>query len=299
MASAFTGAYSLVCYRSITIENEIFRMGVAGSLANTVVEAGFHVMDTINVRTKVSESNISSSMMVRKIYAKEGVYGFLKGFSACYYGSVVCGFLYFSLYKLFKIYFKDLFGDQYNIAWTYFMASFAAEFFTLIVYYPYDLIKCRLQSKNYVFKYRNIPHAFRKEIEQGSIINLYRGSFPFLITYCTCVSIQFTIYEFMMKNYKTTLGMEKFQENEFYYNFVASTVGGAVGSGLTNCMDVVTVNKQTDPNTVIMDLIRKERFNLFTKGLMARIFYNTFQSILFFNLVVGIGKIYNVELADD
>jgi hypothetical protein len=34
----------------------------------------------------------------------------------------------------------------------------------LIIYYPYDLIKCRLQSKNFHFKYRNLPHAFTKEI---------------------------------------------------------------------------------------------------------------------------------------
>lgn len=140
-------------------------MGVAGSLANVIVEAGFHFIDTVNVRTKVHDSNISSMLMVKQIYTKEGLYGFLKGFSACYYGSIVCGFLYFALYKLFKLYFKDLLGEGYNIAWTYFLASFAAEFFTLIVYYPYDLVKCRLQSKNYKFKYRNIPHAFSKEIK--------------------------------------------------------------------------------------------------------------------------------------
>jgi len=144
VATSFSALYGLCCYKSIGNSNEVFRMGVAGSLANVIVEAGFHFVDTVNVRTKVHDSNISSLRMVKSIYAKEGLYGFLKGFSACFYGSVVCGFLYFSLYKLFKIYFKNFFGETYNIAWTYFMASFAAEFFTLIVYYPYDLVKCRL-----------------------------------------------------------------------------------------------------------------------------------------------------------
>lgn len=103
--------------------------------------------------------------MVKNIYAKEGIQGFSRGFSACFYGSIACGFIYFALYKLFKLYFREFFGETYNIAWTFFMASFVAEFFTLIVYYPYDLVKCRLQSKNYIFKYRNIPHAFKKEIQ--------------------------------------------------------------------------------------------------------------------------------------
>jgi len=82
--------------------------------------------------------------MMRNIYKKEGLQGFSKGFSACFYGSIVCGFIYFSLYKFFKGFFKEKLGESYNIAWTFFLASFAAEFFTLLVYYPYDLIKCRL-----------------------------------------------------------------------------------------------------------------------------------------------------------
>jgi hypothetical protein len=157
VAYSFIATYSWLCKRAVNFENEILRMGVAGSLANVLVEAGFHFVDTVNVRLKVSDQNMSSIKMVKNIYVKEGLYGFGKGFSACFYGSVACGFIYFSLYKLFKIYFREFFGETYNIAWTFFMASFAAEFFTLIVYYPYDLVKCRLQSKNYVFKYRNIP----------------------------------------------------------------------------------------------------------------------------------------------
>jgi hypothetical protein len=81
------------------------------------------------------------------------------------------------------------------MAGVFFLASFVAEFFTLLVYYPYDLIKCRLQSKNYFFKYQNLPHAFSKEIREGSLLSLYRGSVPFLATYCLFVSTQFTIYE--------------------------------------------------------------------------------------------------------
>lgn len=119
-------------------------MGVAGSLANLIVEGGFHMVDTVNVRAKVSDKHMSSLSMVKMIYKKEGVFGFSKGFSACFYGSVACGFIYFSLYKLFKGVFKDYLGDEYNIAWTFFLASFGAELCTLVIYYPYDLIKCRL-----------------------------------------------------------------------------------------------------------------------------------------------------------
>jgi Mitochondrial carrier protein len=82
--------------------------------------------------------------MVRKIYQAEGIYGFSRGFSAMFYGSCICGFIYFAGYKFLKTYFKDHFSETQNLPLLFFLASFIAEFFTLIVYYPYDLIKCRL-----------------------------------------------------------------------------------------------------------------------------------------------------------
>jgi hypothetical protein len=149
VTTSFLTVYSYGCYKLTDSPYEILRMGVAGSLANLVVESMFHFVDTVNVRAKLSDKSISSLNMARKIYTKEGIYGFSKGFSACFYGSVACGFIYFSLYKLFKSYFKDYLGDTYNVAWTFFLASFVAEFFTLFFYYPFDLVKCRMQSSNF------------------------------------------------------------------------------------------------------------------------------------------------------
>ena len=36
-----------------------------------------------------------------------------------------------------------------------------------------------------------------------------------------------------------------------------------------------------------------------TRGILARVCYNGAQSVLFFTLVMGIGKAYDVELNDD
>lgn len=86
---------------------------------------------------------------------------------------------------------------------------------------------------------------------------------------------------------------------EFQANMMASFLGGAVGSGLTNSFDVLTINKQADPKIKLIELIKKERYNLLTKGLLARVYYNSMQSMVFFNLVLLIGKLYDVELSDD
>ena len=44
--------YAGVCWSAINWKNEIFRLGVAGSLANLFVETSFHFIDTVNIRTK-------------------------------------------------------------------------------------------------------------------------------------------------------------------------------------------------------------------------------------------------------
>jgi hypothetical protein len=259
VAAGFSSVYGVACYKGIDAKNEAIRMGIAGSLSNVIIESSFHFVDTVNVRAKVSEKNISSMKMVQKIYAKEGLFGFGKGFSACFYGSIFCGFIYFSLYKIFKQVFREMFGDRYNIAWSYFAASFVAELFTLLVYYPYDLVKCRLQSKNYEFKYQNIPHAFKKEISDAkSIMPLYRGALPFLMTYCIFISIQFTIYEYIMRHFKEVVyrgDSKKFEDNKFNVNLFAACLAGAVGSGVTNSLDVITINKQANPKLNITKMI--------------------------------------------
>ena len=133
IGAAFCGGYSWICYKSLTIENEVIRMGVAGSLANIVCESAFHAVDTVNIRAKASTKQISTLSMLSKIWHKEGLYGFSKGFSACFYGASVCGFMYFSLYKLFKGIFKDHFGDGVDMAFIFLLASFFAEILTLSV----------------------------------------------------------------------------------------------------------------------------------------------------------------------
>lgn len=82
-------------------------------------------------------------------------------------------------------------------------------------------------------------------------------------------------------------------------NIVASFLGGAIGGAATNGLDVLTINKQANPDLNILQLVKKERMTLFTKGLLARVYYHSFQSVIFFNLVLKIGKIYDVDISDD
>ena len=112
VATAFCSSYGFLCKKTVNHPNELLRMGIAGSFAHVTVEAMFHFVDTVNVQSKLGDQNLSSYSMVRKIYQAEGIYGFSRGFSAMFYGSVICGFIYFSGYKFLKNYLKEKFGDS-------------------------------------------------------------------------------------------------------------------------------------------------------------------------------------------
>jgi hypothetical protein len=68
IGATFCTFYGITCKKSTNASNELFRMAIAGSLANLVCEGGFHFADTVNVRAKVSEINMSSLNMVKYIY---------------------------------------------------------------------------------------------------------------------------------------------------------------------------------------------------------------------------------------
>ena len=122
-------------------------------------------------------------------------------------------------------------------------ASIVAEMLTISVHFPYDLIKCRIQSKNYIFKYKNLPHAFKKEIKNNGFFSLYQGAFPFLLTYVTFVSLQFTIYESMMSGFKRKFGKESVNENKILYTLPCGLIAGCLAAAVTNPLECITVNK--------------------------------------------------------
>jgi hypothetical protein len=75
--------------------------------------------------------------------------------------------------------------------------------------------------------------------------------------------------------------------------------GATISSGLTNSFYMIKINKQTNPDLKIWEMIKTERFNLFTKGLLARVYYHSMQLLVFFHFVLHIGKIYNVDISED
>lgn len=109
--------------------------------------------------------------MVKRILKTEGIYGLYKGYSASFYSSIFYGYLYFYLYKGSKLYLKDKVNPQsaQMNALIYAAASAFSELLSLIVFYPFELIKIRLLTKNEVYKYESVVDAFIKILMKDSV----------------------------------------------------------------------------------------------------------------------------------
>lgn len=184
---------------------------------------------------------MSTAGMVSKIWAKEGLYGFGKGFSACFYGAVFGGFAYFCMYKTLKARMVKYLPESLDVSLVFAAAGMSAEATTIILKYPYDLIKCRLQSVNFIFKYQNLPHAFKSEVRKNGLKSLYDGVAPFLLTYTTFMALQFSIYERILKWNKDHKTKEEFERKEFRINCFAGGVAGSVAAAATNALEAITV----------------------------------------------------------
>ena len=101
-------------------------MGVAGSLAHGTVEALFHFVDTVNIKSKAQVANTSMVQMVKRIYLHEGVLGFGRGIGAACYGNYTSGLLYFTIYKYLKTNIPEFGGFRC------FIAAFTAELFAIL-----------------------------------------------------------------------------------------------------------------------------------------------------------------------
>lgn len=176
------------------------------------------------------------------------------------------------------------------------ISSCLTQMIALWVFYPYDMIKVRLQTSNHIYRYKGLKDAYVRIYHQhSSPKGLYIGLPMYMCTYVSNFTLQLTIYELFTAELKKR---GQYQTNEYRWVLFASAISGLVASIFTNPLEVLAVRKQTNPKTDIVKELAKERTKLFTKGLAARGWFNSLQAITFFTAANFFGKFYNVELTE-
>ena len=84
---------------------------------------------------------------LNNVLHKEGANALAKGISATYYGSVLYGFSYFYTYPFLKKKFHDPFDKRDKLPLLYFMSALVSEYLGLLLYFPFETVKVRMQAK--------------------------------------------------------------------------------------------------------------------------------------------------------
>ena len=73
------------------------------------------------------------------------------------------------------------------------------------------------------------------------------------------------IYESLTDYYRKKYG----KENERAYHVLfKSTCAAIIGSSLSNCFDVVSAQKQAYDQLKVVDILKREKWNVFTRGVI-------------------------------
>lgn len=143
---AFSFCYWRLMQKLRESENECKRLAAAGSLMTHCVEMAFYFGDTINSRSKVNQESLSMMRLLNNVLQAEGVNAFAKGINATYYGSVFYGFSYFYTYTSLKVIGHDRFERHNKLPLLYFLSGVVSEYAALLLYFPFETVKVRLQS---------------------------------------------------------------------------------------------------------------------------------------------------------
>lgn len=304
----YVGFGTTLALASIYVRNskyEYIRMGLAGSLAQLGTEFFFHPIDVINTRTKAEiVGKINTFNMTRRIYGKDGLYGFCYGLSVTFYGSIIGGMIYFSTYKFFKKLLKKESSEenssQKNFI-AYLFSSCIGEFLFMIVYYPFDLVRTRMQTRVEPHNYKDVLDGFKQIIGKKSYLKgfrrLYTGASPSFIlnisNQCLIFSITESLRDYIMLKKNIThvadLGM--------YDYHTCSVIAGAIAGATTNILEVITINKQIHgKNFHLIKFINEHGFYSFRSGILARMIINTLHTVTLFTIVDSIAHYFGVEL---
>ena len=118
---------------------------------------------------------------------------------------------------------------------------------------------------------------------------IYKGYLWYACHYAINYSIQIALYESVIDRLKAD-HPDLYYGNEIYFISQSAFASGAVGSAVSNPFEVISVRKQFDPQSLVRDIIRQEGFyNLFSRGMLARVMYHSTQAVGVFMTIHFVG----------
>ncbi|XP_065063009.1 solute carrier family 25 member 32-like [Rhopilema esculentum] len=146
-----------------------------------------------------------------KLYKHEGIRGYYKGFLPGLFG-VSHGAIQFMTYEELKKWNSKYTGkaiDSKQSAITYIVMAALSKVVAVVVTYPYQVVRSRLQDREYHQNYKGIIDMIKKTLRNEGTKGFYKGLTPNLLRVTPACCITFVVYENLMHFLKPILGREE------------------------------------------------------------------------------------------
>lgn len=288
-------------YFSTKIIDKDIKMGIVGLIGSVTTDLLFHPFDLVNTRTKFHYTEkINTFQMTKHLISTTGFTGLYRGGSVTILGSSFSGFVYFFLYIKLKDFFKKIFNGEENMNYIiYTLASILSEAALIPFYYPFELVKTRIETGQYNYKnfFDGIKQIYLNSNKNGlNILSEYYSGF--MSSFFLGISSVFLVF-FTFENSRDFFAKKRnctAEEVEGFDYFLCSFFAGFVTSTAFNFVDVYTIRKQVHGDEISFKkfLIWKNLYAM-KSGLFLDIFSGVCHTIIFLESLNFYGKIFDVK----
>ncbi|CEG69395.1 hypothetical protein RMATCC62417_05480 [Rhizopus microsporus] len=190
---------------------------LAGACAGTAVDTVLFPLDTIKTRLQSQHGFIASG----------GFRGIYSGLLSAVIGSAPNASLFFVTYEATK---RVLSTTLDHAPLTHMIAASCGETIACTVRVPTEVIKQRMQTKQFTSTSAAVSHVLRTE----GILGMYRGFLSTVAREIPFTCIQFPLYEYFKQSYAVMKG----RRTEPYEAAFMGSIAGGIAAGVTTPLDV-------------------------------------------------------------
>ncbi|KAF9358783.1 hypothetical protein BGX26_000926 [Mortierella sp. AD094] len=195
---------------------------LAGAMAGTAVDTALFPLDTLKTRLQ-SKAGFAASGGFRGVYS---------GLTSAVIGSAPGASMFFLAYEGLKATLTAVMPDAQYAPVVHMMSASGGEIAACFVRVPTEVIKQRMQTK----QYNTTTGALRAVIQNEGVLGFYRGYFSTVAREIPFACIQFPLYEYMKKSYAFATHRAVVDPWEAA---ICASIAGGIAAGLTTPLDVV------------------------------------------------------------
>jgi hypothetical protein len=255
------------------IESQLMRWGLAGTSSTLLIEFCTFGLSTLDMNAKTT-----TNFNMIKYFKTHGVGAMFKGLQPYVYGNMMSSLFYYYLYKDIKeLIKKKIRKNNYNeksvlsVAMMSAGASAIWELVAISFYYPFDLIKARMQrSENYHYKNTTdgLYQIFKSKSESYKIFDYYKGAGIYTLSYGLFTILEFTFYETILvtiTNWSKRKGYTSEQYNSelshakqrnLLHVIISSFLSGALSAIIVNPLELTVWAYQNSKGKSITQVIK-------------------------------------------